>query len=242
MRIVVNHLSGHWAAADLPHYLAAVIFIADVLDAGAETEPVQFIGNLLVCVNALGPHLKKAHHKSGLLLVWFENKAFAVSAVDLFADVAIWLLAHPVAELCVADFRPDHAAHNVTHFVFGAFCFQILRLLRRIELAPVILKAGMLQGVDLLLADNAVHVDQIYTEYCQLLLEGPIVISAAACETVNGFDQHHFNALAFDLAGVNDFLHGLLVVRGRLHENDGFNNNDAMCGCIAFALLALGFG
>ncbi|MHB1865064.1 MAG: hypothetical protein ACYCPS_02780 [Candidatus Saccharimonadales bacterium] len=52
-----------------------------------------------------------------------EYEALAVLSINFLADVAVGLLAHPIAKLGIADFSTNHAAHDVAHLILGTFGF-----------------------------------------------------------------------------------------------------------------------
>ncbi|XMB34265.1 hypothetical protein QQ965_01525 [Candidatus Saccharibacteria bacterium oral taxon 955] len=132
-----------------------------------------------------GAHFKKFYDKFRLVLIRLQNRAPTIFRIHLDAAKTIVRTAHPITELSVANFRANHPAHNVAHLIFGALCFQVFRLLRRVKLAPIILKSSVLQRVDLLLANHAVHILKGDTQPRQLPLQRRIIIAATARKAVD---------------------------------------------------------
>ncbi|MDO4684664.1 MAG: hypothetical protein Q4B06_03080 [Candidatus Saccharibacteria bacterium] len=118
-----------------------------------------------------GAHFKKFYDKLRLTLIGLQNRAPTIFRIHLDTTKTIMGTAHPITELGVANFCADHSAHNVAHLIFGTFRFQIFRLLRRIKLTPIILKPGVLQCVNLLPANHAVHILKGDTQPSQLPLQ-----------------------------------------------------------------------
>ena len=100
----------------------------------------------------------------------------------------------------------------------------------------------MLQRVNLLLANHAVHVLKGDTQPSQLPLQRRIIIATTARETVDWFNQHDLKTFAFVFASVDYFLHRLHFVRRRFKQNNRLGDYDIVCLGVSFALLALGFG
>ncbi|QJU10342.1 hypothetical protein FBF26_03665 [Candidatus Saccharibacteria bacterium oral taxon 488] len=105
-----------------------------------------------------GAHFKKFDDKFCLVLIRLQNRVPTIFRIHLDTAKTIVRTAHPITELRVTNLRTNHPTHNVAHLIFGAFRFQILRLLRRVKLAPIILKSSVLQRVYLLLANHAIHI------------------------------------------------------------------------------------
>ncbi|HJP80996.1 MAG TPA: hypothetical protein VJ841_01210 [Candidatus Saccharimonadales bacterium] len=55
---MIDHFGRHLAVASLLDNLRFVVLVSDVLHTSTETEPIQIIGYLLVCINTLGSHFK----------------------------------------------------------------------------------------------------------------------------------------------------------------------------------------
>ncbi|HSX07781.1 MAG TPA: hypothetical protein VLG11_02710 [Candidatus Saccharimonadales bacterium] len=84
---------------------------------------------------------------------------------------AVQWATNPIAHTGVADLCADHAGLNIANFIFGTLSFKQLGFFSRRILAPLVFNAQVLKSIDLLIANDTVHVHQSHVASIKLVFE-----------------------------------------------------------------------
>ena len=121
-------------------------------------------------------------------------------------------------------FSSYHPSLNISDFFIGAFSFEQLHLSSWRVNTPRVCNIKMLEGIYLLLSDDAVDVYQLDTSGIELMSQRAVTVWTAPGKTVDGLNNNNLHIVFRIYTVINCFLHRLTDLESWLQKLEFFDD------------------